>query len=218
MAGLYRDPALQAYVRSVGLRLVAAAGRSGRGWSFQVLDTPDANAYARPGPRILVTRGMLALANDEAELAAILGHEIGHALAGDAVEARTDAQRRAAEFAADRTGMRLIARAGYDPAAQVDFLRTDLAMRLLEGGSGRRAPPITRRWPSGCAARASTRPRWRCPAAGGTARGSSRPSTGWSGATIRRAASRTGGASCTRTGATPSRRRPATRSPTSRGR
>ena len=133
--GLYRDPALQAYVRSIGLRLVAAAGRSGRGWSFQVLDTPDANAYARPGPRILVTRGMLALANDEAELATILGHEIGHALAGDAVKARTDAQRRAAEFAADRTGMRLIARAGYDPVAQVDFLRTDLAVRLLEGGA-----------------------------------------------------------------------------------
>ncbi|MFO1143215.1 MAG: M48 family metalloprotease [Amaricoccus sp.] len=145
--GLYRDPALQDYVRSVGLRLVAAAGRSGRGWSFQVLDTPDANAYARPGPQILVTRGMLALANDEAELATILGHEIGHALAGDAVEARTDAQRRAAEFAADRAGMQLLARAGYDPAAQVDFLRTDLAVRLLEGGAdgGANHPALTER-------------------------------------------------------------------------
>ncbi len=81
-----------------------------------------------------MTRGMLTLASDEAELAAILGHEIGHALAGDALNARTDRDRRASEFAADRTGMQLMVRAGYDPTAEADFLATLLASRLIEAG------------------------------------------------------------------------------------
>jgi predicted Zn-dependent protease len=83
---------------------------------------------------------MLTLANDEGELAAILGHEIGHALAGDALSARTDDARRASEFAADRTGMRLMLAAGYDPTAESDFLATLLASRVIEAGpSARRA-------------------------------------------------------------------------------
>src|SRR4051812_25578906 len=134
--GVYPDRALGAYVQSVGARLVAAAGQPARGWSFTVLDTPESNAFALPGKRIFVTRGMLTLANDEAELAAILGHEIGHALAGDAVSARTDAARRASEFAADRTGMGLMVAAGYDPTAESDFLGMLLASRVIEAGPG----------------------------------------------------------------------------------
>jgi predicted Zn-dependent protease len=130
--GVYADGRLAAYVRAVGQRLVGAVGRPGERWSFTVLDTPDANAFALPGGQIYVTRGMLALAGDEAELAAILGHEIGHALAGDAVSARTGRQRRAAEFAADRTAMGLMLKAGYDPAAEADFLQTLLASQRLE--------------------------------------------------------------------------------------
>ena len=75
-----------------------------------MLDTPEPNAFALPGGRVFVTRGMLALIGDEAELAAVLGHEIGHALAGHGLAARggaSERERRSAEFAADRLGMRL---------------------------------------------------------------------------------------------------------------
>ncbi len=130
--GLYNDRSLATYVKKVGTRLVAASGWQGEVWRFRVLDTPDANAFTLPGRRIYVTRGMLALADDEAELAAILGHEIGHALAGDAGARRSDRARRASEFAADRVGMDLMIRAGYDPAAEADFLETLLAAHGLD--------------------------------------------------------------------------------------
>ncbi len=131
LGGAYRDPALTAYVRSVGLRLVAAAGRSRAAWHFAVLDTPEANAFTLPNGRIYVTRGMLALANDEAELAAILGHEIGHAVAGDGTVRRGSRARRASEFAADSLGMRLMVAAGYDPAGEPDLLEALLASDAL---------------------------------------------------------------------------------------
>lgn len=130
--GVYQDQALAGYVKTVGIRLAAAAGWPAPRWSFTVLDTPETNAFALPGWRIFVTRGMLALLGDEAELAAVLGHEIGHALAGDGVVPTGARARRAAEVAADRTGLRLLVLAGYDPAAQADFLRTLLASRALE--------------------------------------------------------------------------------------
>ena len=129
--GVYRDGKLAAYVQAVGLKLAAAAGQRG-GWRFTVLDTPDANAFALPGRRIFVTRGMLALVGDEAELAAVLGHEVGHAVAGDGTVPLDDRGRRAAEFAADHRGMRYLEAAGYDPGAQVDVLGTLLASRSLE--------------------------------------------------------------------------------------
>ena len=140
MGGVYRDPALASYVGMVGMRLVAASGRPTRGWSFRVLDTPESNAFTLPGGRVLVTRGMLALANDEAELATVLAHEIGHALAGDGQVPAGDRARRAAEVAADRTGLRLLLRSGYDPGAQADFLKTLGAARALEARLGGLAP------------------------------------------------------------------------------
>ena len=130
--GVYRDAGLARYLRSVGVRLVAAAGQPAARWSFTVLDTPETNAFALPGRRIFVTRGMLALVGDEAELATVLGHEIGHSLAGDGTTPESDRARRAAEVAADRTGLRLLTGAGYDPGAQADFLTTLLASRALE--------------------------------------------------------------------------------------
>ena len=130
--GVYGDRPLVAYVRKVGMRLVTAAGRQDQPWRFTLLDTPDANAFALPGGRIFLTRGMLALADDEAELAAILGHEIGHAIGGDALTLRGDRARRAAEFAADEVALDLMTRAGYDPAGEADFQETLLAAQALE--------------------------------------------------------------------------------------
>lgn len=131
--GVYRDRALSAYVNRVGLALVEAAGQSPGGWRFLVLDTPDSNAFSLPKGRIYVTRGMLALANDEAELATVLAHEIGHAVSGDAERALSERDRRVAELRADRLGMSYLEAAGYDARAQVDFLRTLLRNHRLAG-------------------------------------------------------------------------------------
>lgn len=133
--GIYRDATLAGYVRKVGLRVAAAAGAHGLGWRFQVLDSPEPNAFALPGGQVFVTRGMLALIGDEAQLAAVVGHEVGHAVAGHGLAARggaSERERRAAEFTADRLGMRYLAAAGYDPAAQADFLATLAASQALD--------------------------------------------------------------------------------------
>jgi len=76
--GVYNDPKLTAYVNGVGMKLAPLTHRPHLPYSFQILDTPVINAFAVPGGYIYVTRGILALMNSEAELAAVLGHELGH--------------------------------------------------------------------------------------------------------------------------------------------
>lgn len=76
--GLYDNPQLAAYVTDVGNRVAAATERPDLAYSFTVLDSEIANAFALPGGYVHVTRGLLAMVNDEAELAAVLGHEIAH--------------------------------------------------------------------------------------------------------------------------------------------
>ncbi len=83
--GAYENPALQAYVREVGRRLAERSHRPGLVYHFTVLDSPVVNAFALPGGYVFVTRGLLAYLNDEAELAGVLGHEIGHVTARHAV-------------------------------------------------------------------------------------------------------------------------------------
>lgn len=76
--GLVEDRALQRYVADIGLRQAASSERPNLPWEFHVVDDPTPNAFALPGGFIYVTRGMLGLMNSEAELAGVLGHEIGH--------------------------------------------------------------------------------------------------------------------------------------------
>lgn len=76
--GFYNDPAVQAYVSGVGARVTKNTERPDVKYKFYVLDSPIVNAFALPGGYIYVSRGLLALANSEAELAAVLGHEAGH--------------------------------------------------------------------------------------------------------------------------------------------
>jgi predicted Zn-dependent protease len=76
--GVYDDAALQAYVGKLGGALAAKGQRPQLPWRFTVLDSPVVNAFAVPGGAVYVTRGILAMMNSEAELAAVLGHEIGH--------------------------------------------------------------------------------------------------------------------------------------------
>ncbi len=77
-AGPYPDPELQEYVDSVGQELAKLSDRPHLDYHFTVLDDDVVNAFALPGGYIYITRGMLAHLNSEAELAAVIGHEIGH--------------------------------------------------------------------------------------------------------------------------------------------
>lgn len=76
--GLYPDSAWQVYVQELGERMARLSERPELPWTFRVVDDPIVNAFAVPGGYIYITRGILAHFNSEAELAAVLGHEIGH--------------------------------------------------------------------------------------------------------------------------------------------
>ncbi|MDH5358812.1 MAG: M48 family metalloprotease, partial [Gammaproteobacteria bacterium] len=90
--GRYKDEALQAYVQSVGDTLAEISHRKNLIYRFTVLDTPVINAFALPGGYIYITRGLMAYLNSEAELAAVLGHEIGHVTARHSVRQQSAAQ------------------------------------------------------------------------------------------------------------------------------
>jgi len=76
--GIYYDPDLNNYIATVGQKMVSHTHRPNMVYHFAVLDTDVENAFAAPGGYIYITRGLLAMINSEAELAAILGHELGH--------------------------------------------------------------------------------------------------------------------------------------------
>jgi len=87
--GVYPDQALQQYVDSVGQRLAKVSERPALPWHFAVVDAAAANAFALPGGYIYITRGLLAHLDTEAEMAGVLGHEIGHVTARDSAAAYT---------------------------------------------------------------------------------------------------------------------------------
>ena len=82
---VYKDPALQKYVHDVGTKLAIKSHRNNLIYRFTVLDSKEVNAFALPGGYIYITRGLMAYLNSEAELAAVLGHEIGHVTARHSV-------------------------------------------------------------------------------------------------------------------------------------
>jgi predicted Zn-dependent protease len=90
--GLVDDEALQQYVQRVGAALAAESERPHLPWSFRVVEDPTPNAFALPGGFIFLTRGMMNLMDSEAELAAVLGHEIGHVTARHSVTQISRAQ------------------------------------------------------------------------------------------------------------------------------
>ncbi|HET8728602.1 MAG TPA: M48 family metalloprotease, partial [Alphaproteobacteria bacterium] len=111
--GVYDDPELLAYVERVGARLVAGSEQPDQPFTFTVLDSDIVNALALPGGYIYVTRGLLTLANSEAELASVLAHEIAH------VTARHPAERYS-QSALARLGIGLIGVAtGSDGIAEL---------------------------------------------------------------------------------------------------
>lgn len=76
--GVYKDAQLNSYLDDMGKKLARLSHRPGLPYEFKILDTPVVNAFAVPGGYVYFTRGILANLNSEAELAGIMGHELGH--------------------------------------------------------------------------------------------------------------------------------------------
>ncbi len=89
--GVYDAPGLQSYVEGVGLKLAHASERPNLPWHFTVVDVPAVNAFALPGGYIYITRGILPFLDNEAQLAGVLGHEVGHVTARHAAQQYTKA-------------------------------------------------------------------------------------------------------------------------------
>ncbi len=85
MYGIYDDAALLNYIAEIGNKMVPISHRPNLKFEFKVMDSPVINAFAVPGGYVYITRGILAYLNNEAELAGVIGHEIGHVTARHSV-------------------------------------------------------------------------------------------------------------------------------------
>ena len=79
--GVYNDPKLQTMVEQMVERLVAASARSDLHYKVTILNSQSINAFALPTGQLYVTRGLIALADDQSELASVIAHEMGHVIA-----------------------------------------------------------------------------------------------------------------------------------------
>ncbi|MFS0516341.1 M48 family metallopeptidase [Nostoc sp. UIC 10607] len=157
---LYRNSEVNRYVEQIGRRLVASSDRPNLPFTFQVVDDDAINAFATLGGYVYVHTGLLKAADNEAELASVIAHEIGHiggkhlvkqmrqkAIAsglatatgldrntavGIGVELALNRPRsRSDEFDADQRGLRTLTRAGYAQSGMVTFMQK----LLKKGGS-----------------------------------------------------------------------------------
>ncbi len=162
--GEYRAPGpVLDLVREIVERVVASSDDPSAHYRVAVLNSPSINAFALPTGDIYVTRGLLALANDTSELAAVLAHEVGHVTARHAAQ-RAEFEKlatssvldpisgtsainsrfllasfsRGQELEADEIGIRTIAKAGYDPYGSARFL-SSLARQTSFSGETRPA-------------------------------------------------------------------------------
>ena len=158
---LVSNPKLLAYVTGVGEALAQYAQREGIEYRFHILGTDNVNAYAISGGVVLVTRGKLDLLESEAELAAILGHEISHVdfnhcienLQYELIARKVVGHDLAAiaslgyslirvgfseqqELEADAGGMILAAKAGYDPQAAIGAFRKPRHIEEISSDGG----------------------------------------------------------------------------------
>ena len=90
--GKYEDADLARYVAGLGKTLGALSHQPNLAYNIQVLDSPVVNAFAVPGGYVYLTRGILAYLNDEAELAGVVAHEIGHIAARHSAQQYSNAQ------------------------------------------------------------------------------------------------------------------------------
>jgi beta-barrel assembly-enhancing protease len=156
---LASNSTVTSYVNQIGQKLVPFSDRPDIPYVFQVVDNNSVNAFATMGGYVYVTTGLVKTADNEAQLASVIGHEIGHIAARHAVEQMRERalaagvataagldrntavsigvelavnrpHSRQAEFEADQKGLVNIERAGYAPGAMVDFMQ-----KLLNQGS-----------------------------------------------------------------------------------
>ncbi|MFC1570114.1 M48 family metalloprotease, partial [bacterium] len=92
MYGIYQDESLQSYINNLGRRMAPVTHQPSLPYSFKVLDTDVINAFAVPGGYVYFTRGILAYLNNEAELAGVMGHELGHVNARHSAKMLSQAQ------------------------------------------------------------------------------------------------------------------------------
>ena len=131
---VYEDPELQSYVTRIGEQLARHSHRSDLSYQFTVLDSPEVNAFALPGGYVYITRGILAYVNSEAELAGILGHEIGHVTARHSVRQHGTAT--AANTVTNVLGVLVATQAGSVAGSATGNL-SNLAGTALVRGYGR---------------------------------------------------------------------------------
>ena len=124
--GQFDDRAWAEYVRKIGLELAGYSELPDLPWTFTVLNDTQVNAFALPGGYIYITRGLLALASNEAEMAGVLSHEIGH------VTARHTAQRYSSTVAAN-IGLQVLGvlsdAAGLPGAQNIAGVAAELALK-----------------------------------------------------------------------------------------
>lgn len=124
---IYPDKKLQAYVQQIGQRVVTRSHRPNLAYQFTVIDTPDINAFALPGGFIYIHRGLMAYLNSEADLAAVLAHEVGH------VTARHSVRQHSASMATGILGQVVAAYTGVGAAGDL----TNLLGTAVVRGYGR---------------------------------------------------------------------------------
>jgi len=143
LGGAYADEAVQRYVNTVGQRVARVSHRPGLEYHYKVVNSEVPNALALPGGYIYITRGLLKSLENEAQLAAVLGHETGHVTAKhgvnqlqralgmqilvDAVKSSTDSERAAA--LAQVTTNLLALRYSRDQETQADELGMNYAWK-----------------------------------------------------------------------------------------
>ncbi len=149
---LYRNPQIVRYVEEIGQRLVAKSDRPDIPYTFQVVNDKGLNAFATMGGFVYVNTGLLTAAENEAQLASVMSHEIGHIAGRHAIEqmrksalargvaaaagldrnlavqigvdlALRRPNSRQDEFEADQKGLQTMTRAGYAPSGMVAFMK-----------------------------------------------------------------------------------------------
>jgi beta-barrel assembly-enhancing protease len=168
-APLVNDAALQAYVNQVGRWVASQSKRADLPWRFGVIESEAINAFAAPGGYIVLTKGLYRKLENEAQLAGLLAHEIGHVVRkhhlkviqkqqllsmgagllgekvskgnqtldkviGNGAEIMARGLDKNAEYEADRDGVTLATRAGYDSYGLPEVLQSISASSNTEGG------------------------------------------------------------------------------------
>jgi beta-barrel assembly-enhancing protease len=159
-AKIYRNQSINSYVNQIGQRLAKTSQRPNISYTFQVVDDNSINAFATIGGYVYVNKGLIAAADNEAELASVIGHEIGHIAGRHGIEQMRDRavsqgllsatgldrnnaiqigvelavsrpNSRSDELEADRFGLENMMRANYAPAGILSFMQK----LLRTGGS-----------------------------------------------------------------------------------